>query len=125
MPVSDLLNMHSNEAMRIHTRKMQARPPGTGHDGPYVHGDHTKLSTLYDRKARDISDEPELYHQLDEPIKRGDIDPVMIQTHRAPGGEEIYEGAHRIVRAHQLGVPQLPVTRGGIDTQAHYNEWEN
>lgn len=128
MPVSDLLKMHSHEAMRIHQRKMMAQPPGppgAPQNGPYEHGDHTRLSTLYERKARDIADEPELYHQLDEPIKHGDIDPVMIQPHHASGGEEIYEGAHRVVRAHQLGVQQIPVTRGGIDTQKHYDTWEN
>lgn len=128
MPVADLMKMHSQEALRIHRNRMMAQPPGPSTNGPYFHGRHTRLETLYDRKAADFADKPGLYRKLDEPIRSGTIDPVMIQPTRntkSGKGEEVYEGAHRIIRAHQLGVGQLPVTRGGHETQKHYDEWDN
>jgi hypothetical protein len=121
MPVVDLMNMHSAEALRADRQRAAGRP----NDPWPEHSVKTRFRNhdLFVRKASEM-DSNTHYHELDEPIRKGTIDPVMIQPNRQSNVDEIYEGHHRIVRAHQLGVQQLPVTRGGVDTQKHYNDWD-
>jgi hypothetical protein len=121
MPVSELLDMHSTEALRQARNAFMRQPPTVGEEMP-GHSDATKVGTLYDRKARDFETEPG-YRRLDGPIRAGSIDPVVLQPNRETGGQEVYEGAHRIIRAHQLGVTHLPVSTSW-DSQKHYDEWE-
>ena len=126
LPVSELLGMHSTEALAKHKLAQMRKPPGlpgSPENGPWEHGEHTRVRTLYDEKARGIAAEPELYHQLDEPIRNGTIDPVVLERDRQ-GNQAVYEGHHRIVRAHQLGVERLPVSNS-FESQQHYNDWDN
>lgn len=114
MPVSDLVNMHSSDALAERMYK----------DTYAVHGEHTRVSDVLPAKARHIDDSPEIYGHLDEPIKSGTIDPVLL--HRLDSGEdEVLEGHHRIARARQLGVDRLPVSYDGYETQKHDVEWDD
>lgn len=116
MPVADLLRMPSYEALN----NQRARQGGRG--GNIMHSESTTVMSQYPRKAVDISSFPERYSHLDEPIRSGTIDPVMIAHDPEQHMDEVFEGNHRIVRAHQLGVSHLPVTRGGFATQKHAEE---
>lgn len=113
MSVEDLLELHSNEAL---TRKRHFG------DRYAEHGDDTKVRTVYDRKAADIASNPAAWGQLDEPIRNGTIDPVLLEL-KGSGHTVVTEGQHRIVRAHQLGVSHLPVSYRP-DSQEHRYEWE-
>lgn len=124
MPVADLLGMHSTEALRITRNRALQQPSSNPFEELPGHSGTTTVRSLYDRKAADIEGNP-VYRQLDGPIRSGSIDPVVLQpdSTRATNGHEVYEGAHRIVRAHQLGVTHLPVSTSW-DSQKHYNEWD-
>lgn len=106
-PVTDLLN----------TRSRDARKYGLGRT----------VNDVYARKAGHIAsgikgdqDHPD-YSKLDEPIRNGTVDPVMLDR-TDTGDDRVIDGTHRIVRAHQLGVAQLPVSYDW-DTQKHDRSW--
>jgi hypothetical protein len=99
--VSDLLNMYSAESLRKGVRN-----------------DSAKVIAIYDLKAEDIKDYP-VYAQLDEHLRNGTIDPVLISAKN-----EIIDGLHRIVRAHQIGVTHLPVSYDW-ESQEHLLEWDD
>ena len=115
MLVSDLLHMHSSDAVaeREYRTKSRSRPAFGGVDMDTV-------QSVYARKAQHIAENP-IYHQLDEHIRSGNIDPVLL-TQRS-GMETVAEGHHRIVRAHQLGVERLPVSHDW-DSQRHRDDWD-
>lgn len=114
MRVEDLLNLHSNEALR--------RKQHFSGDRYATHGDDTTVGTVYDRKAAEMAQNPAAWHLLDEPIRNGTIDPVLLET--SSGGHTVVtEGQHRIVRAHQLGVAHLPVSYDPA-SQAHRYDWD-
>jgi hypothetical protein len=107
--VTDLLNTRSRDARN--------------------YGEGRLVADVYDRKAKHIaagmsgraSDWPD-YSQLDEHIRSGTIDPVILQ--RTPDNDDqVIDGNHRIVRAHQLGVGRLPVSYDP-GAQVHYDEWD-
>jgi hypothetical protein len=114
MSVEDLLSLHSNEAL---TRKRHFG------DRYAEHGDDTRVSTVYNRKAADIASNPEAWGQLDEPIRNGTIDPVLL-SRSGSGHTVVTEGQHRIVRAHQLGVTHLPVSYDP-GSQEHRYTWDD
>jgi hypothetical protein len=126
MRVEDLLDMQSTEALRHHRRKMLQQPyheDGSPNNGPWEHGNHTRVRTLYDRKAGQMAQHEHAWSELDEPIRSGGIDPVLLEGHGA-GGTAVSEGHHRIIRAHQLGVATLPVSRDP-GSQRHRDDWED
>jgi hypothetical protein len=110
MPVAALLDLHSQDALaERHYVDIDA-----------VHGDHTRVRDVEAAKADYIAANPR-YQELDEPIRSGSIDPVLL--HRTDSGEnEVLEGHRRITRAHQLGVERLPVSYDP-GSQAHMWEW--
>lgn len=113
MGVEDLLDLHSNEALRRERHR-------TGH--PVEHSDATKVRTVYDRKAGEMAQNEPAWSALDEPIRKGTIDPVLLE--KSPSGHTVVsEGHHRIVRARQLGVTHLPVSYDP-GSQAHRDDWE-
>jgi hypothetical protein len=114
MSVGDLLGLHSNEAL---SRKRHLGDPQA------EHGDDTRVSTVYDRKAAEIAKNPAAWGQLDEPIRSGSIDPVLL-SQSGSGHTVVIEGQHRIVRAHQLGVTHLPVSYDP-GSQEHRYDWED
>jgi hypothetical protein len=127
MPVSELLNMHSTEALRSYKQRMMSQPPGppdSPQNGPWEHNGETLVSSVYDRKARDINTRPELYSQLDQHLRNGTIDPVLLEGPNTRGITAVNEGHHRIIRAHQIGVEKLPVSFKA-DSQAHRNDWDD
>lgn len=109
MAVSKLLDMHSNDALaeRMYT------------DEDAVHDDHTRVRDL--EKAKSAYLEDPRYRELDEPIRSGSIDPVLLHTMDS-GEDEVLEGHRRIARAHQLGVEKLPVSHDPA-SQSHFYEW--
>jgi hypothetical protein len=114
MSVEDLLGLHSNEALRRKQHFSGDRYAG--------HGDDTRVSTVYDRKAAEMGKNPGAWGELDEPIRNGSIDPVLLET--SSGGHTVVsEGQHRIVRAHQLGVTHLPVSYDP-GSQEHRYDWD-
>lgn len=113
MPVADLLRMPSYEALA----NLRERGGPSARSTP--HGESTTVMSQYPRKAVDLASFPDRYRHLDEPLRAGTIDPVMIAHDPEQGADEVFEGSHRIVRAHQLGIRHLPVTRGGFGTQLH------
>lgn len=113
MSVEDLLALHSNEAL---ARKRHFGDPHA------EHGDDTRVSTVYDRKAAEMARNPAAWGQLDEPIRNGTIDPVLLMQ-TGSGHTVVTEGQHRIVRAHQLGVTHLPVSYDP-GSQVHRYDWE-
>lgn len=110
MPVSDLLHMQSNDA-RIYKEYH-----------PEYGIKDTTVQATYSRRAEHIAEDPALFHQLDEPIKNGTIDPVHLIHDEGTHEPVVFEGHHRIVRAHQLGVGKLPVSYSQ-DSQTHDDEW--
>ena len=114
MNVDDLLDLHSNEALRRERHR-------TGE--PVGHSDATKVHTLYDRKAAEMAKNEPAWSQLDEPIRNGTIDPVLLEG-SSDGRTVVSEGQHRIIRAHQLGVTHLPVSYDP-GSQAHRYEWDD
>lgn len=122
MSVSDLMNTHSADALRA--RRGDAFDAG---DSRVIeHDNNTRMRDVYPRKAAHFTDPdyPEFAGApLDEHIRSGSIDPVLLQ--RASTGEtEISEGHHRIARAHQLGVQRLPVSYDP-GSQVHRDAWGN
>jgi hypothetical protein len=75
MSVEDLLGLHSNEAL---ARKRHFTDPRA------EHGDDTRVSTVYDRKAAEMARNPAAWGQLDEPIRNGTIDPVLLTLEEHP-----------------------------------------
>jgi hypothetical protein len=115
MAVADLMDTHSRDALalRPHEGKWWEQP----------HGADTTMRAVYDRKAARMTGDGGGYSKLDEPIRSGTIDPVLLgDTSR--GETEIVEGHHRIARAHQLGVERLPVSRDP-NSQVHYLDWDD
>ena len=112
MSIEDLLGLHSDEALR-RERHRAGKPVG--------HSDATRVRTLYDRKAAEMASSP-AWQQLDEPIRSGTIDPVLLAG-TGSGHTVVSEGGHRIVRAHQLGVSHLPVS-WDPGSQAHRYDWD-
>jgi len=112
-PVGELLDMHSNEALRRQRRT----------EGPLATwSERTRVRSLYDRKAAEMAANEPAWSALDEPIRSGTIDPVLLEW--SPTGHQVVsEGGHRIVRAHQLGVSHLPVSFDP-GSQAHRYDWE-
>jgi hypothetical protein len=115
MSVEDLLDLHSDEAL-FHERNWT----GNRYAG---HSDATRVRTMYDSKAEEMDQNPEEWHQLDEPIRAGTIDPVLLAK-ASSGHTVVSEGAHRIVRAHQLRVSHLPVS-WDPGSQAHRGDWDD
>jgi 8-oxo-dGTP diphosphatase len=114
MSVGDLLGLHSDEALR-----RQRALSGNQYLG---HSDATRVGTLYDRKAAELAGNP-AWQALDEPIRSGTIDPVLL-ARTGSGHTVVSEGGHRIVRAHQLGVSHLPVS-WDPGSQAHRDDWDD
>lgn len=106
MDVRELLNTQSSDALIDKQRK----------DPKAVAGPDTTVRAVYADRARHMAENPARYGQLDEHLRSGTIDPVWM------AGGAVYEGHHRIVRAHQLGVQRLPVS-ASEDSQAHLTEW--
>lgn len=117
MSVEDLLGLHSDEAL-FHERNW------TGNHS-LIHGDSdaTRVRSLYDAKADEMRQHPEHWGQLDEPIRNGSIDPVLL-SRSSTGHTVVSEGGHRIIRAHQLGVSHLPVSWDPA-SQAHRDDWDD
>ena len=110
MSVSDLLHMQSNDA-----KVYKEYHPEYGIK-------ETTVQATYSRRAQHIAEDPGLFHQLDEPIRRGTIDPVQLYHDSETNEPGVFEGHHRIVRAHQLGVDKLPVSYSE-DSQVHHDKW--
>jgi hypothetical protein len=111
MPVSDLLHMQSNDA-----RGYQKYHPELGIK-------ETTVESTYAQRAQHMADSPGLYHELDEHLRSGDIDPVLVLPDPKTGVDVVHEGHHRIVRAHQLHVAKLPVSHDE-GSQPHAAEWK-
>jgi hypothetical protein len=125
MGVEELLNTHSTEALRRHRQLMLQQPPappGSPQNGPWEHGDHTTVRSRYAAKAADIADHSDAYHRLDEHLRSGSIDPVLLERD-SNDTVAVSEGHHRIVRAHQLGVKKLPVSYDPA-SQRHDVDWD-
>lgn len=138
MAVHELLQAQSNDALQDKQRRLAAAPPKRPSYAEYKAnpsimdepdsgpGPDTTVQAVYDKKARDVTEHP-MYHRLDEPLRNGTIDPIVLD-----GNGAVYEGHHRIIRAHQLGVERLPVARVGStpgdhsvwDTQTHQEAWD-
>lgn len=118
MPVSDLMNTYSHDALGAARHKVF----NNGGDPKAVtYGEGTRMRDIYARKAANISGS-ERYQKLDDPIRSGTIDPVLLNKTDS-GENEILEGHHRIARAHQLGVEKLPVTYD-YTSQKHLMDWD-
>lgn len=114
MPVSDLLHTQSTDALIDRER-------ATGIDFDKIPRDsRTTVAATYNARAAHMAENPAHWRQLDEPIRQGSIDPVVLSSDGS-----VAEGHHRIVRAHQLGVDRLPVTHDWIDSQRHEEQWKN
>lgn len=118
MPVSDLLHMQSTDALI--NREYETKV----HYNKIPRDDRTTVQALYSQKAAHIAENPTFWHGLDEPIRKGTIDPVVLSHEKAGLPDSVAEGHHRIVRAHQLGVQRLPVTHDWTD-QPHEEGWKN
>ena len=113
--------MQSNDALMAKQRSMLSKSPSP--DENFGPGPETTVQAVYSARAAHMRSDRSLYKHLDGPIKSGTIDPVMISPQSKDGPEQVYEGHHRIVRAHQLGVSRLPVTFGGEETQGNRDSW--
>lgn len=109
MPVSDLLHTQSNDA-RVYKEYR-----------PELGIKETTVQSTYARRAQSIAEHPD-YQKLDEPIRSGSIDPVLLTTD-SRNNRVVVEGHHRIVRAHQLGVDRLPVSFDP-GSQRHRDDWD-
>jgi hypothetical protein len=106
-PVADLLDTRSRDARKLGAGRL--------------------VRDVYERKAAHIASgmsgdqrHPN-FAELDEPIRSGSVDPVMLG--RSEGGhDQVLDGNHRIIRAHQLGVDRLPVSYDW-DTQKNARPW--
>lgn len=102
MAVADLLTFASSDAY----------PYGTVQD-------------VMKRKTQDILDDP-VWHQLDQALLDGTIDPVGLITDPETGGYKVNNGHHRIARAVMLGVELLPVVNAAEENvweQPHTDAW--
>jgi len=115
MSVEDLLGLHSDEALRLWRRRWG--------DSRLGHGTGTTVRDIYDRKAAEMARNEPAWSRLDEPIRTGTIDPVLLEK-SGSGHTVVNEGGHRIVRAHQLGVSHLPVS-WDPGSQLHRYDWED
>jgi hypothetical protein len=115
MSVEDLLGLHSDEALRLWRRRWG--------DSRLGHGTGTTVRDIYDRKAAEMARNEPAWSRLDEPLRTGTIDPVLLEK-SGSGHTVVNEGGHRIVRAHQLGVSHLPVS-WDPGSQLHRYDWED
>lgn len=114
MPVSDLMDMQSLDALGMKRHQMgEAAKPGPD----------TTMRDIYPLKVSHIESGESHIADLDEHIKSGSIDPVLLAT-TSGGEDQIIEGQHRIARAHQLGVEKLPYSRDPA-SQAHRMDWDD